>query len=73
MQGYSEAEVARSGRKTRSTAGPLMNAGRNFADDDMHEHAASEEEEEAEVEEEEDEEEVGNCLSLRTLFVIYKP
>lgn len=44
MQDYSQAEA---GRKTRSSAGPLMEAGRHFDDDDMPE--ASEEEEEDDV------------------------
>jgi hypothetical protein len=39
MQEYNEAEIARSGRKTRSSKGPLMEMGRDFADDDMHEYA----------------------------------
>lgn len=67
MQEYSEAEIVRSGRKTRSSAGPLMQAGRDFADDDMDEYANpaaadDEEDDQDALAEEEDEEEV--CSSL---------
>lgn len=58
MQEYNEAEVARSGRKTRSSAGPLMAAGRNFADDDIHEYGgpgADDDEAEDVIDEDDDE------------------
>ena len=64
MQGYSEADVARSGRKTRSSAGPLVEAGRDFADDDMHEYkntAAADTEEDL-LSEDEDEDKVTHCV-----------
>ena len=63
MQEYNEAEVARSGRKTRSSAGPLMAAGRNFADDDIDEYGdPSADDDEAEDLIDEDDDEVRDLI-----------
>ena len=77
MQEYNEAEVARSGRKTRSSAGPLMQPGRNFADDDMHEYGnpAADDEEEDLIDEDDEEvrSSVGNiCRAVVRMHVYSK-